>query len=172
MGRVFSMSVNKQSFLVGFLAMFLTLLVSCSDITNEFVPRKKLLESVVNARIKPVRDSVFSADFVPDYPGRYVIYLVLKQKAGESDAIEKFSLVGAFQVKGEGDVLIYEGDFSKEVSSRNTGATLSKFEVDRSQAAHSKTFQIFLSEGVEQLNQHFSEITLHVKRELNHSIFD
>lgn len=166
------MSISAMKKSVVFFALFLIPVVSCSDILNEYIPTRKLLESVVNVKIKPAEDKQYEAGFMPEYSGRYVIYLVLKQRGGIDVVAEKFSLAGTFQVQGRNDVLIVEGDFNKTISSRNTGSTLSRFEIDRKQADNSEVFQIVFSEGTEQLNQYYSEITLHVKKKLKHSLFD
>lgn len=166
--------IKKIPFFIGFSAMFLPHIVGCSDSYNEFFPTKKLLDSVVNTKIKPVQGYVFNSNLAITRTGRYAVYLVLNQKleTEKNNTAEQFYLSGTYQIKGEKDVLIFKDEFKKEISTQNTGITLSRFEANERLVAEGKTFQIVFTTGIDQVNQHFSEITLHVKKELKHSVFD
>ena len=168
------MTVKKKYIFVGFLAVFLALLVSCLEVENWndlVIPKEKLLEPLVDAGIEiaVAEDKQYETEFIPKYSGRYIAYLDLKRRHptyGNDAIVDKFTVAGVCEIRGNKDVLIYEGGFNDLMTSGQVGLTLAKFEIDRKQVGHSGVFQVVFSEGAEKLDQHYSEITFVLQKRI------
>lgn len=145
-------------------------LYCCSGGFNETIPTKEKLESIIKI---PIDNEVgIEADFNFEYPGRYVVYLVLRQKNFTTNEPEKFKLQGVVEVVNEAGDFLHQSKFDVLAASNNTGLTLDKFEVNKKDISGVKQFKIKFGEGLKVANSYFSSIELHVKKELKHSIFD
>ena len=168
------MTVKIKYLFVGFLAVFLALLVSCFEVENWndiVIPKEKLLKPLVVTRIENAfaEEKQFETEFIPKYSGRHIAHLVMKRRNptyGNDAIVDKFTVAGVCQIRGDKDVLIYEGGFNHLMTSRMVRLTFAKFEIDRKQVGHSGVFQVVFSEGAEKLDQHYSEIEFVLRREL------
>lgn len=172
------MKVKKRFLFIGFLAVFLALLVSCFKIEmwNDLtVPNKELMEAIVDAGIEiaVAEEKQFETEFIPKYSGRHIAYLVMEQRNptyGIDSIVDKFTVAGVCEIRGSNDVIVYKGAFNELMTNKIVGLRLAKFEIDRKQVGHSGVFQVVFSEGAEKLEQHYSEIRLILRKEIRYGI--
>ena len=166
------MKVKIKYIFASFFIILLALLVSFYEVENwndMVVPKEKLLEPLVNAKIEiaVAEEKQFETEFTPKYSGEYIAFLSMKQRNptyGIDSIVDKFTVAGVCEIRGNNDVIIYKGAFNELMTNKRVGLRLAKFEIDRKQVEHSKVFQVVFSEGAEKMDQHYSEIRLSLQR--------
>ena len=164
------MSVGRKGF---FLVIACFFVAGCK---NEYIPSAEILDSVVSFDVDVLSRDNQKQKLILEDTGRYKVTLLLRPTDSNKpprEGLQKrdFVLQGVVDIL-EHDLLVKTYDFSSKISSMNTGVALLELEAEKELTEEDMYFAIRFVDIDQDIKKYFSEVEVHVNRELKHSIYD